>query len=162
MFAQVTFYIANYGYPALFCIIVLMELGMPGLPNEVVLFYFGYACHKAGLFFPAIIGTGVVADITGSLLLYFFFLYGRNRLIRLKPKWLRVSSQKIDRLIQKIGLRRGRNLFIAKMTPFIRGYVAVVAGLLQIPPILFGWVTVLTAISWTGGWLTAGWLLALE
>jgi membrane protein DedA with SNARE-associated domain len=136
-----------------------MELGMPGLPNEVVLLYFGYACHKAGLFFPAVIGTGVIADITGSLLLYFFFLYGRNRLVRLKPKWLRMSSQKIDRLTQKIGLRRGKNLFIAKMTPFIRGYVSVVAGLLQIPPILYGWITVLTAISWTGGWLTAGWLL---
>ena len=162
MFAQVAFYIANYGYLALFCIIVLMELGMPGLPNEVVLLGFGYACHKAGLFFLAVIGTGVVADITGSLLLYVFFLYGRNRLKRLKPKWLKVSSQKIDRLTQKIGLRRGRNLFIAKMTPFIRGYVAVVAGLLQIPPILYGKIIALTAISWTGGWLTAGWLLALE
>ena len=160
MFAQLTFYIANYGYLALFCIIVLMELGMPGLPNEVVLIYFGYICRKAGLFFPAVMGTGVVADIIGSLLLYFFFLYGRNRLIRLKPKWLRVSSQKIDRLTKRIGFGRRRNLFLAKMTPFIRGYVSVIAGLLQIPLILYGWITVLTAISWTGGWLIVGWLLA--
>jgi membrane protein DedA with SNARE-associated domain len=162
MFSQVTLYIANYGYLALFCIILLMELGMPGLPNEVVLIYFGYACHKARLFFPAVLGTGIAADITGSLLLYFFFLYGRNRVIRLKPKWLRVSSQKINQLTQKIGLHRGRNLFIAKMTPFLRGYVSVVAGLLQIPPVLYVWVTVFTAISWTGVLLTVGWLLALE
>ena len=159
MFVQITSYIANYGYLALFCIIVFMELGVPGLPNEVVLFYFGYACRKAGLFFPAVLGTGIVADIAGSLLLYFLFFYGSNRLKQIKPKWLRLPSQKIDRLTQKIVSHRGRNLFIAKMTPFIRGYVAVVAGLLQISPILYAWITMLTAISWTGGWLTIGWLL---
>ncbi len=133
---------------------------MPGLPNEVVLFYFGYVCHKAGLFFPAVIGIGVIADIIGSCILYFFFFYCRNHLVRLKPKWLRVPSKKIDRLTKKIMSHSGRNLFIAKMTPFIRGYVAVVAGLLQIPSILYGWITILTAISWTGGWLTMGWLFA--
>jgi membrane protein DedA with SNARE-associated domain len=82
MFVQITSYIANYGYLALFCIVVFMELGVPGLPNEVVLFYFGYACRKAGLFFPAVLGTGVVADIAGSLLLYFLFFYGGYRLKR--------------------------------------------------------------------------------
>jgi len=132
---------------------------MPGLPNELVLFYFGYICHKAGLFFPAVIGIGIVADITGSLLLYLLFYYGRNHLAHVKLKWLRLPTRKIDSLTQKMTSHKGRSLFVAKMTPFIRGYVAVVAGLLHIPLALYGRMIVLTAITWTGGWLTAGWML---
>ena len=126
------------------------------------MFYFGYIGHKAGLFFPAVIGIGVVADIVGSLLLYLLFYYGKKRLVPLKPKWMKLSARKVDFLTKKIMLHKGRNLFIAKMTPFIRGYVAVVAGLLHIPPALYGRVIVFTAIIWTGGWLTAGWLLFLK
>ena len=158
MFAQLTHYIATYGYFAVFCIVVLLELGMPGLPNELVLFYFGYISHKAGLFFPAVIITGIVADITGSFLLYLLFYYGRGRLVHLKPGWLRPPAKKIDSLTQKLLSHKGRNLFVAKMTPFIRGYVAVVAGLLHIPPSLYTRLIVITAIAWTGGWLAAGWL----
>ena len=70
MSAQLTNYIVTYGYLAIFCIVLLLELGMPGLPNELILLSFGYIGRQAGLFYPLVIIIAIIADIIGSFLLY--------------------------------------------------------------------------------------------
>ncbi len=159
MSAQLTNYIVTYGYLAIFCIVLLLELGMPGLPNELILLSFGYIGRQADLFYPLVIITAIIADIIGSFLLYLVFYYGREWLARIKPKWLSIPYLKINSLKQKIVSNKGRNLFLAKITPLVRGYVPVVAGLLQVQPVLYGRLIIITAIIWSGGWITAGWLL---
>jgi membrane-associated protein len=151
-------YIADYGYLAIFCIVLLQELGMPCLPNELVLLYFGFLSRKAGLSYPAVIMLVVVADMMGSFILYLFFYHAKNFLIRIKPAWLRLPVKKINSLKQKIITHSGRKIFIAKLTPFVRSYLPVVAGLLQVEPLMYGRVVFITAFIWSGGWVTAGWL----
>ncbi len=152
-------YIIMYGYFAIFCIVLLQELGMPGLPNELVLLYFGYLARQAGLSYPIVICLAILADITGSLLLYLLFYYGKNFLTRIKPRWLPVPVKKIRSLSQKLMAHNGRNIFVARLTPFVRSYLPVVAGIVQIRPILYGRVILFAAITWSGGIVTAGWLL---
>ena len=154
-----TGYIIAYGYLAIFCIVLLQELGMPGLPNELVLVYFGYLSRKAGLSYPLVIVLVVLADMSGSFILYILFYHAKDFLLRIKPTWLRLPSKKINSLKQKIIIRSGRNIFIAKLTPFVRSYLPVVAGLLQVEPVLYGRIVFITAFIWSGGWVTAGWLL---
>ena len=132
---------------------------MPGLPNELMLLYFGYAGHKAGLSYIIVAGLSVLADIIGSFLLYLLFYYGKNFLSKIKPRWLSLPLKKIGSLRQKIIAQNGRNIFIAKLTPFVRSYLPVAAGLLQVEPVLYGRIILLTAFIWSGGWVTAGWLL---
>jgi membrane-associated protein len=154
-----TDYIINYGYLAIFCIVLLQELGMPCLPNELVLLYFGFLSRKAGLSYPAVILLVVIADMLGSFILYLLFYHAKNFLIRVKPAWLRLPVKKISSLKQKIITHSGRKIFIAKLTPFVRSYLPVVAGLLQVEPLLYGRIVLITAFIWTGGWVSAGWLL---
>ena len=89
MSGLLTNYIITYGYLAIFGIVLLQELGMPGLPNELVLLYFGYLGRQAGLSYPLVICLVVTADITGSFILYFLFYYGRSWLVRIKPSWIK-------------------------------------------------------------------------
>ncbi len=152
-------YIISYGYLAIFCIILLQELGMPGLPNELVLFYFGYIGNRAGLNYALVIVLAVIAEITGSFVLYFLFYHGSAFMARIKPSWLRLPTQKIALLTRKITMHNGRNMFLAKLTPFVRSYLPVVAGLLQINPLLYTRIILVTAVIWSGGWITAGWWL---
>lgn len=63
------------------------------------------------------------------------------------------------RLVKKIASHNGRTIFMAKLTPFVRSYIPVVAGLLHISPIQYGRIIFFTAFIWSGGWITAGWLL---
>lgn len=159
MQAMLINYFIVYGYLAVFAVVLLQELGMPGLPNELVLLYFGYLSRQAGLSFPLVIALVVVADMLGSVILYLLFYYGRNWLMQIKPKWVRLPEKKVSSLKRKMASGRGRPLFIAKLTPFVRSYIPVVAGLLQIEPVLYGRVILFTAMIWSGGWVTAGWLL---
>jgi membrane protein DedA with SNARE-associated domain len=46
--------------------------------------------------------------------------------------------------------------------PFIRGYTAVAAGLLKIPPGIFLPAVLLSALTWSGGYVIAGKLLGHE
>lgn len=159
MQAMLINYFIVYGYLAVFAVVLLQELGMPGLPNELVLLYFGYLSRQAGLSFPLVIALVVVADMLGSVILYLLFYYGRNWLMQIKPKWVRLPEKKVSSLKRKMASGRGRPLFIAKLTPFVRSYIPVVAGLLQIEPVLYGRVILFTAMIWSGRWVTAGWLL---
>ncbi|MDB5211572.1 MAG: rane protein DedA family [Sediminibacterium sp.] len=154
-----TNYIVTYGYLAIFCIVLLQELGMPGLPNELVLLYFGYLSRQAGLSYPIVICIAVIGDILGSFILYLLFYYGKNLLASIKPRWLRLPVQRISSLKKKIISRNGRNIFIAKLTPFVRSYLPVVAGILQVQHLVYGRIILCAAIIWSGGWVTAGWLL---
>ena len=159
MSTQLTNYIFAYGYLAIFFVILLLELGIPGLPNELILLSFGYISRQADLFYPFVISIAIIADIIGSFLLYLLFYYGGVWLARIKPKCLSRPLQKISLLKQRITAHKGRNIFIAKITPLVRGYVPVVAGLLHVQPVLYGRIIIVTAIIWSGGWITAGWLL---
>ncbi len=152
-------YIITYGYLAIFLIVLLQELGMPGLPNEWVLLYFGYLGNQSGLSYPLLLCFVVLADITGSLLLYGIFFHAKEWLLRIKPRWLPIPVKKIRAVKQQIIQKGGRQLLVAKLTPFVRSYLPVAAGLLQVKPELYSRIVFVTALIWSGGWVTAGWLL---
>ncbi|MDE3251413.1 MAG: hypothetical protein KGO92_01315 [Bacteroidota bacterium] len=154
-------YFITYGYLTIFCVILLQEMGMPGLPNELVLFYFGYLSRKAEFSYVLVIGLVVLADISGSFILYCIFYYGREWILLIKPAWLPIPVKKIHSIKQKIASQKGRSIFIAKLTPFVRSYIPVVAGLLHIERALYARIIFFTACIWSGGWITAGWLLHL-
>ena len=155
-------YMITYGYLAIFSIVLLQELGMPGLPNELVLLYFGYLGRQAVLSYPLVICLVVIADIIGSFILYFLFYHGRDWLKRIKPQWIKIPVKKIDALKKRIASHNGRNIFVAILTPFVRSYLPVVAGLLQVDAALYGRIVCITAFIWTGGWVTAGWLIHFQ
>lgn len=157
--APILHYFLLYGYLAIFAVVLLQELGMPGLPNELVLFYFGYLAWKSGFSYPVVILLVVLADILGSVILFLLFYHCREWLVLIKPKWLKLPEKKILTLSEKIALQGGRYIFVAKLTPFVRSYIPVVAGLVQLNPMQYARIIFLTAFIWSGGWVTAGWLL---
>ena len=150
-------YIITYGYFAFFCMVLIQELGVPGLPNELVLFYFGFLSHRAHLSFPAILSLVIIADVLGSFLLYLLFYFGSGWLLLVKPGWIKLPVQKINSLKNRITNYQGKTIFLGKLTPFIRGYIPVAAGMLQVNPKVYGKSILLTAIIWSGGWITIGW-----
>lgn len=154
-----TNYIITYGYLAVFCVVLLQELGMPGLPNELVIIYFGYLSRRAGLSYPVIFSLVILADMLAAFTLYLTFYYAKNMLVRIKPRWLKLPQQKIAALKARIVSHNGRNIFIAKLTPFVRSYLPVVAGLLHVRLLVYVRIIFCTAIIWSGGLITAGWLL---
>jgi membrane-associated protein len=160
MQADITNYISHYGYFAIFMMILLQELGAPNpIPNELVIISAGYTVFKGVLRFPIVMLTVISADIAATLTLHAIFYLSGHYLTHKKPKWLPLPEKILDFLKKKI-LKNGiSTIYIGRLLPFIRGYTAVVSGLLQIKLTTYLPIAVITAIIWSVVYLVAGFLL---
>jgi membrane protein DedA with SNARE-associated domain len=150
-------YITHYGYLAIFILVFLQETGMPNpFPNEVVLMLSGYLSYKGLLFLPLVIITAFLADFLGTNLLYFIFYKFGQIILKKKPKWFPLSEDVIERLTKKISNGGQFRIFIFRLTPFTRGYVSVITGLLQVKPKIFLPIAIISAITWASFYTVIG------
>ena len=154
-------YIIKYGYIAIFLLVFLQEIGVPNpVPNELVLLFSGYLTFIEKLDFIIVLLTVVAADITGSSLLYITFYYFGQHVLQ---KWPRIiPPSKLASLTARISKQDRWSIYVGRLIPFIRGYTAVAAGLLKIPPGIFLPAILVSALTWSGGYVIAGRLLGPE
>ncbi len=135
---QLVHYIVIYGYPAIFALIFLQEIGFPiPVPNELVMLFSGYLAFKGTLLFHYLLLIIITADFSGTLCLYFLFYWAGNYMMAHRPRWIPLSDAKVNRLKGKISNGGLGMIFICRLTPFIRGYTSVISGLLHVKPKLF-------------------------
>jgi membrane protein DedA with SNARE-associated domain len=151
-------YILKYGYIAIFSLVFLQEIGVPNpVPNEVVLLFSGYLRSVGTLDCITVLLTVIAADVLGSSCLYMTFYFFGQRLLQ---KWPHVMpSNTLTNFTAKMAHQKRWSIYVGRHIPFIRGYTAVAAGLLQIPPRIFLPAVLLSAMTWSGGYVIAGTLL---
>jgi membrane protein DedA with SNARE-associated domain len=154
-------YIIKYGYLAIFSLVFLQEIGVPNpVPNELVLLFSGYLTAIGKLNFTTVLITVITADVMGSSILYMTFYYCGQRVLQ---KWPRViPTSKLAYLTARVSHKDRWSIYVGRHIPFLRGYTAVAAGLLKIPPSIFLPAVLLSALTWSGGYATAGKLLGHE
>jgi membrane protein DedA with SNARE-associated domain len=158
---ELTHFIAHYGYLAIFILVFLQEIGVPNpATNEVMLMFGGYLSYSHSLSIFKVILVVITADVTGTCILFFTFYFFGNWLISHKPKWLQVKSTAIDRLKRHLSSKGQWSIFVGRLTPFLRGYVSVAAGILHIKPQKFLATVSLSALIWGGGFVVLGWIIA--
>jgi len=81
--------------------------------------------------------AAVAADFIGDKYPVFSFYSAGTIIMNKKPGWLPLSSKMIERLKAKISGGGLLNIYIFRLTPFTRGYISVIAGLLQLKPKIF-------------------------
>jgi membrane protein DedA with SNARE-associated domain len=158
---ELSAYIIKYGYLAVFGLIFVQELGVPNpVPNEIILLFAGYLASIKILSFPLILLAGISADFIGTSILYAVFYFFGGQILKHAPSWLPV--QKIEDIKQRVAKRGWWGVFIGRLLPYLRGYASVAAGLLKIPPKKFLSSVIITAVIWSGGYVTAGRLLGKQ
>ncbi len=147
---EVSAFITNYGYLAIFLLIFIQELGIPNpLPNELVLMFSGYLAFKGILNLPFVILVSVSADIIGTGILYTLFYFLGNYILKHKPRWFPLSDKSIEKYSSKISKGGKWTIYICRVTPFVRGYTSIIAGLLQIKSKIFLPIALISAITWS-------------
>ena len=153
-------YITQYGYLAIFLLVFLQEIGAPNpIPNELVLLFSGYLIFLGVLSFPIVILSAVTADFICSSILHTTFYFSGSYLLQTKSKWLPIPTRTINRLMERTTKSGLSGIYIGRLTPFIRGYTSVIAGLLQIKSKTFLPIALVTASVWVTVYVTAGILL---
>lgn len=157
---ELVIYILKYGYFAIFVFVFSQEIGLPNpIPNELVLLFSGYLTFMGLLKLPLVILAAVLADFTGTSILFSVFYFSGNFILEHKPRWLPIPLKSISRLQERISKNGLTGIYLGRLTPFIRGYTSVIAGLLQIKPKVFAPIALITATIWATMYVMAGILL---
>lgn len=150
-------YISHYGYLAVFSLVFLQEIGIPNpVPNELVLLFSGYLASIGTLSLPLIFLTVVAADFLGTGLLYFVFYFFGKVILEKKPRWIPIHKGHIERLSAFISKRDWWGIYLGRLIPYLRGYTSIAAGFLQLKPKVFLTMVLLSAVTWSGGYVIAG------
>jgi membrane protein DedA with SNARE-associated domain len=158
--SEIALYITKYGYLAIFLLVFLQELGVPNpVTNEFVLLFSGYLAFSGILDLWLVVLTAVAADLIGTTILYAVFYRFGGYIMDHRPRWIPISREHIDRIAQKISKRQRWGIYVGRLLPFLRGYASVAAGLLPIEPKVFIPAVIVSAITWSGGYVIAGRLL---
>ena len=161
MTETITTLIHQYGYLALFGFLFLQEVGAPNpIPNELVLIISGYLIYSGLLSFWGVLSVIILSDVLAAMTLYTAFYFFGAWFIRSKPKWIPISTKSIIKLNQKIKDQGISVVFFGRLTPFIRGYVAVVSGLTQINAKRYMLIVMATTILWGVFYISIGYILS--
>jgi membrane protein DedA with SNARE-associated domain len=158
--SELALHITRYGYLAIFLLVLLQELGVPNpVTNEFILLFSGYLAFLGVLSLWLAIVTAVSADCIGTTILYAIFYWRGKLILAHRPRWFPVSPAHIERIGRTISERQRWGIYLGRLIPFFRGYVSVAAGILTIRPKIFIPVVVVSAITWSSGYVIAGRLL---
>lgn len=155
-------FVNEFGYLAIFLLVFLQEIGVPNpVPNELVLIFAGALTTIGDLSVWLVLLMAVSADIIGTTALYLVFYFFEKVIMERIPKWIPIDRH-LERFKKKI-LHGGRlAIFIGRLMPYLRGYISVAAGVLNVSYKVFIPMAVLSAVLWTGGYVILGHFLGRQ
>lgn len=149
----------NYGYLAVFTLVLLESAGMP-LPGETALIA---AAIYAGTQHTMDIGLVIAAAAGGAILgdnLGFWIgrKLGRGLLVRY-GRYIRLDQQKLD-VAEYLFMRQGGKIvFFGRFVAFLRALAAILAGISHFPPFQFFFYNAAGGIVWAALFGFGGYLL---
>jgi membrane protein DedA with SNARE-associated domain len=160
MLLQLTSHISQYGYLAIFLLVLLQEVGVPTLiPNELVLLFSGYLSATGVLNLPLVVLSVVGGDLLGSSTLFLLFYFFGKIILQRKPKWIPLPEKRIRNIRNKINASGQSGIFVGRLTPFIKGYVTVLCGLMRVSPRRYAITLLSTSFIWALGYTCCGYFI---
>lgn len=171
--AQVTSSIAHHGVYAIFALMALDALLPVG--GELIMLYSGVlgagaiAGEHATLFgaqlttgaesYVILALAGALGYLAGSLIGWGIGVVGGRPLIERHGRWLHVSPQtfeRAERWFDRFGMLA---VFLGRITPVVRSFISVPAGVLGSPLGPYTLLTLLGSLVWCFAFAAAGWAL---
>jgi membrane protein DedA with SNARE-associated domain len=148
---------ASHGYLLLFVILLLEESGVPvPLPGDLLLLFTGSLVAQGTLSLAPIFLILIAAILIGSSILYTIAVRGGRPLLRRRGRWLRLKEERIDRAERWLEARPIRGVAMLRLTPGLRIYSTIVAGLLAVPRARATISFVVSGVIWATAWLSLG------
>jgi membrane protein DedA with SNARE-associated domain len=133
------------------------------LPSEIVMPLAGWKLVEEkdlGFAFVVLLGVaGAVGSLAGSLIEYYIARAGGRPLIEKYGKYLLITNADLDRADRWFETRGDLTVFVARMIPGVRGFIAIPAGIARMNVWKFSLFTFVGALPWTFGLALGGYLL---
>jgi membrane protein DedA with SNARE-associated domain len=155
-------FLISAGYAAVIVFGVLEAACIP-VSSEVTFGFAGVLAGQGHLNFALVIILGTIAEMTGSYISYSVGRVGGRPLVDRVGKYVLVTASDVDRAERFLTGRGVWAVPVGRMLPFVRAFVSIVAGLVDIPPLRFGVLSLIgtviyaTALSSIGYGLASTW-----
>ena len=131
--SMLTLYFTKYGVTAIFVIVLLEYMNLPGFPAGVIMPLSGVMAAQGNISFPAVMAVTVAAGLTGSMILYAFGRKGGELFLNAYLKRFPKHRQGIEKNMEWVRKKGARGVFLAKLMPMVRTLVSIPAGVMKMP-----------------------------
>ena len=168
-----TTFIGDHGLYAVF-VLMVVDAVFPAA-SELVMLYAGavaagaFSGQHVVLFgdkidshfwaFVAMSLAGVIGNTVGSLLGWGIGAYAGRPLLEERGRWFHLDRAKLDRADRWFDRFGDAAVFLGRITPVVRSFISIPAGVVRMPLVRFTVLTVLGCVPWCFGIAAAGWAL---
>ena len=168
-----TSFIGDYGLYAIFLLMVV-DAVFPAA-SELVMLYagalaagafsgqhvvlFGHQIDSHFWAYVAVSLAGVLGNTVGSLIGWAIGAYGGRPLLEERGRWFHLDREKLARVDRWFDRWGDWTVFLGRMTPVVRSFVSIPAGVARMAIVRFTVLTFLGCLPWCFGIAAAGWAL---
>lgn len=153
--------IAQYGYLAVFALLMLGVIGLP-VPDETLLLFAGYLAFKGKLALAPVMVAALLGSICGISVSYGLGrIVGHSLALSLGPRF-GVGAEQLEAVRAWYGRWGKYALLIGYFVPGVRHLTAFVAGSSKLSPAVFAVFAYTGALCWSAGFLVLGYVLGEE
>lgn len=156
---MVTECLAAYGAIAVFVIVFLEYLNLPGFPAGVIMPLAGVWAAKGEIRFELAVLLTVAAGLLGSLILYYLGYKGGEVFLEKYLKRFPKQRLMIESKLNWVREKGSMGIFISKLIPMIRTLVSIPAGVCKMNLLQYIVSSTLGIFVWNMCFMGAGYLL---
>jgi membrane protein DedA with SNARE-associated domain len=155
-------FLTSAGYAALILFGILEAACIP-ISSEITFGFAGVLAYQGHLNLALVIIIGSLAELGGSYASYWVGRAGGRPLVHKLGRYVLVTESDVDRAERFLVGRGVWAVPVGRMLPFVRAFTSIVAGLVRIPALRFGVLSLIgtvlyaTALSSIGYWLGSEW-----
>jgi membrane protein DedA with SNARE-associated domain len=146
------------GYAALVLFGFLEAAGIP-VSSEITFGFAGVLAYQGHLNLGLVIIIGTLAELAGSYASYAVGRVGGRPLVQRLGRYVLVTESDVDRAERFLEGRGGWAIPVGRMLPFVRAFTSIVAGLLRVPPIRFGILSLIGTVLYAATVTSLGYAL---
>jgi membrane protein DedA with SNARE-associated domain len=154
-FLDFTSFVSSSGYAAIFILCVAQSCCVP-TSSELTMGFAGVLAATGKLNLAGVIAVGAFGELVGA---YVAWIVGRTAgrgFVDRFGKYLLLTHADLDRA-QHWYERHGRwGVLVSRLVPLVRNFVALPAGVAEVPLVRFGVLTGIGSLIWDGAWAGIG------
>ncbi|MHB8454475.1 MAG: DedA family protein [Acidiferrobacterales bacterium] len=142
--------ISSLGYAGIVLLMAIESACVP-LPSEIIMPFAGYLVHTGVMTLWAVSLAGAFGCVLGSLVAYYLGAWGGRPLVERYGRYVLISHHDLDfadRWFQRHG---DITIFIGRLLPVIRTFIAFPAGVSRMPLWRFSLYTFAGSLIWSLG-----------
>jgi len=151
-------FLTSAGYAGLILLGFLEAAGIP-VSSEITFGFAGVLAYQGHLNLALVIIIGTLAELAGSYASYAVGRAGGKPLVHRLGRYVLVTESDVDRAEHFLEGRGAWAIPVGRMLPFVRAFTSIVAGLVRVPAIRFGILSLIGTVLYAAAVASLGYAL---